>query len=83
MEVIDALREYLVKERLVSSDYNVDDEESLLDSGIIDSLAILELTTHIEQTYNVSVEEDELVPENFDTLSAMGSFINRKVLKNA
>jgi acyl carrier protein len=56
----------------------VGDEESLLEAGVIDSLGVLELVTFIEKQYGVAISEDEMMPENFDTLDAMAAFIGRR-----
>jgi acyl carrier protein len=69
----------MLENRLLKREKVVGDEESLLLSGVIDSLAILELTAFIEERYSCSVKEDDLVPENFDSLAAMSAFIGKKL----
>jgi acyl carrier protein len=56
----------------------VADGESLLEAGVIDSLGVLELVKFIEQRYGLNVSEDEMMPENFDTLNAIAAFIARR-----
>jgi acyl carrier protein len=53
----------------------VGDRDSLLEAGVIDSLAVLEIVEHIEQQYGVTVSDDDLMPENFDTIEAIAAFI--------
>jgi acyl carrier protein len=77
-KIIDDLRDFLTKNRLVRRGQAVSDDQSLLGSGIIDSLAVLEISTYITQAYDVQIDEDDLVPENFDSLAAMRSYIERK-----
>jgi acyl carrier protein len=72
------LNDFLVKRRLIKGGQAVKKDESLLETGIIDSLAILELTAHLEETYGITIEEDDLVPENFDTLSAIECYVDSK-----
>jgi acyl carrier protein len=55
----------------------VSDSESLLEAGIVDSLGVLSLVAFIEEQYSVQVSEDEMVPENFDSIEAMAAFVMR------
>jgi acyl carrier protein len=56
----------------------LNDTVNLLESGIIDSLGILELVTFLEQQFGIQVEDDELVPENFQTTGTLAAFVERK-----
>jgi len=53
------------------------DDEILL-SGLLDSIDLLTLTTHIEGTYGVTIAAHEVNPENFGTLNALAAFVARK-----
>ena len=52
--------------------------ENLLAQGIIDSLGILKLVTHLEERYGFEAADDDLVPENFTTLEMIRDFVERK-----
>ena len=52
---------------------------SLLESGIVDSIGILEIVAFIEQTFAVTVSDDDLVPENFGSISGMAAFVEGKM----
>jgi len=54
------------------------DSISLLELGIIDSTGVLELVNFIEESYGITIEDDELTPENLDTIDRMFEYINRK-----
>jgi len=56
----------------------ITDDASLMDNGIVDSTGILELVAFLEETWSIQVEDEELVPENLDTLSNITRFIQRK-----
>lgn len=56
----------------------VGDDESLIESGIIDSTGVLELVLFIEDTFHIKVEDDELVPENLDSISNVMAFLEKK-----
>ncbi len=50
-------------------------EESFMENGIIDSTGILELIDFTEETYGISIEDNELLPENLDSLDNISRFI--------
>jgi acyl carrier protein len=54
------------------------DTDPLLQSGIIDSMGILDLVGHLETTFDISVADDDLVPENFDSIETIAEFVERK-----
>jgi acyl carrier protein len=57
------------------------DDDSLLDKGIIDSTGVLELIGFIEQTFNFTVGDDELVPDNLDSVNRLIAFVTKKTKK--
>lgn len=79
MNIREEIREFLLKGEEL--DVPIDDDESLLESGIIDSLKMVELLTFIEKQFAIDVEDDELMPENFDSINAITNFIGRKTGK--
>ena len=54
------------------------DDESLLEAGIIDSTGILELVMFVEQRWGITIADDELTPDNLDSVSQLARFIARK-----
>jgi acyl carrier protein len=60
---------------------NLGDDDSLLDKQIIDSTGVLELVAYIEETYNIRVEDEELIPENLDSLNKIQTYIQYKIKK--
>jgi acyl carrier protein len=56
----------------------VDDRESLLERGVIDSLAVLQLVTFLQERYDIQVSDDEMMPDNFDSIDAMADFVSAK-----
>ena len=63
----------LARERGVARD------DSLLDDGILDSLGILDVVAFLEESFGVSVQDEELDPENFDSVDALASFVRAKL----
>ena len=57
----------------------LDGDDSLLEEGLIDSTGVLELVTFIEDRFDVTVEDEELVPDNLDSINRLITFIEGKV----
>ncbi len=53
-------------------------EDSFLEKGIIDSTGIMEIVIFIEEEYGFSIYDEELIPENLDSINNLSRFINRK-----
>jgi acyl carrier protein len=73
-----SLREFIKENFLFGGDDSFSDDDSFLDLGIVDSTGVLELITHLEDTYDVVVEDTELVPENLDSITNLQRFISSK-----
>ena len=58
---------------------NIGDDESLLDMDIMDSLGVLTVLSFLDDEFGISAEPDELVPENFDTISSICLFIENNM----
>ena len=56
----------------------LDNDASFLEQGIIDSTGVLELVEWLEETFSIKVEDEELTPENLDSVNRLGQFIARK-----
>jgi acyl carrier protein len=61
-------------------DRRLPDGASLLESGVVDSLGILDIVIHLEETYGFTVMDDELQPQNFDSIDALAAFTRAKAL---
>lgn len=53
-------------------------DDSFLEQGIIDSTGVLELVEWLEETFNMSIDDDELIPENLDSVNQLAAFIAKK-----
>ncbi|MBI5720127.1 MAG: acyl carrier protein [Burkholderiales bacterium] len=56
----------------------LDDSASFLEHHVLDSTGFLELIAHLEETYGIKVGDDEMLPENLDSLDALDAFLHRK-----
>ena len=55
------------------------DTDSLLDNNIIDSMGFLDLVTFVESEFDIEVEDDELLTDNFESIESITEFVNNKV----
>ncbi|MBX6360622.1 acyl carrier protein [Pseudacidobacterium ailaaui] len=78
------LRDFIVTNYLFGDDAGLTDKDSFISKGVIDSTGVLELVLHIEETYQIQVEDHELIPENLDSIDNLVAYISRKLaLKSA
>ena len=75
------LRAYIVENLLFGQDGNFEDTDSFMESGIIDSTGVLELISYLEEEYSIVVEEEEMVPDNLDSVARLAEFVSRKRAK--
>ncbi len=54
-------------------------DASFLENGIVDSTNILELIMFVEENYKITVEDNEIVPDNFDSVTKMASYVQSKL----
>ena len=78
-ETREQIREFIVENFLFGSDDGLTDEVSFLDEGIIDSTGILELVSFLEETFNIAVEDEELIPENLDSIKNVVAYLEKKM----
>ena len=79
METIEKLKEFIFGELVSDYDPNkLGENVSLLEEGILDSLGIMKIIPFIEESFNVKIIDEEIIPENFETLSSIASFISKK-----
>lgn len=57
---------------------SLSESDSLLEAGLIDSMGVLELVTFLESTFSIQVADEEVVPENIDTIGGVVAYVRRK-----
>ena len=76
---VQQVKSFIVETFLFGDDSILQEDTSFIQDGIIDSTGILELITFIENTYNIKLQDEELVPENLDSLKKIGKFLDHKL----
>lgn len=75
----DEIRDFIFKNFLFDDSASaLDDSDSFLEKGIIDSTGMLELVAFLEEKHGIRIEDEELVPENLDSVARIVEFISKK-----
>jgi len=72
------IRSFIVKKFPAARKRAIDDTLPLLESGIVDSMGVLDVVTFLEQSFKIRVSDDELTPDNFANIARMTSFVEKK-----
>lgn len=75
----DKIRTFIVENFLFGQDEGLKDDTSFLDGGIIDSTGILELVNFLEEQFAIKVDDEELVPENLDSINNVVGYLEKKL----
>ncbi len=78
-DIASELRSFLAERFLFGEVGLCGDDDSLVDAGILDSMGVLELIAHLEERYRIEISNDELIPENLDTISRLRTFLEKKI----
>lgn len=75
---MDKLKQFFVDGNYIDNIEDLQDDDSLLGLGLLDSLGVQDLISFIEKEYGISVQPDDLTPDNFDSIVTITKFINSK-----
>jgi acyl carrier protein len=79
------VREFIIRNFAygLNNSVHLQDDESLMDAGIIDSTGVIEIISFIESEFNVFISMDEVLPENIHSVESISQFIGNKIQKAA
>ena len=79
MKTKEKVRKFILQNFMLSNNSSdLADDQSFMESGIIDSTGVLELVTFLEKTFNIKVPDEELLPENLDSIENLTVYIEQK-----
>jgi acyl carrier protein len=79
MEIKKEIKEYISKNLLFSNDgYGFTDDASFLEEGIVDSQGVMELVMFVEDQFKISVADEDITPDNFDSVQLLADYVRRK-----
>ena len=77
--VLNRVRGYVIQNLLVGDEEaGFSDDQSFLETGIIDSTGILEVILFLENEFDLEISDEEMVPENLDSVASIGRFVLSK-----
>ncbi|MEW6375904.1 MAG: acyl carrier protein [Thermodesulfobacteriota bacterium] len=79
MKIENEIRKFIEENFILEGDNHLGDEDSLLEKGIIDSTGVLELVAFLEETYQFKIKDEELVPENLDSIKNISQFVQNRL----
>lgn len=78
MQIEQQLRQFITENFLFGHESSFAADASLLEAGIVDSTGMLEVIAFLEETYGIEVQDEEMIPENLDSIHNLVGFIERK-----
>jgi acyl carrier protein len=69
----------MIENFLFEDNGNLYEDTSFLENGIIDSTGVLELIAFLEKTFGISIEDQEIVPENLDSIGRVAAYVHTKL----
>ncbi len=79
MDTHQRIRNYLTENFLFSGNgFSLDDDASLLDTGIVDSTGVLEVILFVEETFEIEVADEDVTPDNFDSVNRIAAYVASK-----
>ena len=72
------VRQFIVTNFYVPDTVTITEDQSLLDSGVIDSTGVLELIAFVEGQFSIHIEDNEMLPANLDSIGRIAEFVARK-----
>jgi acyl carrier protein len=78
MEVQARVKQFIVENFYVSDPEELTPETSLITGGYVDSTGMLEVITFLEEEFDIRIQDQEMVPENLETIARITSYVARK-----
>ena len=78
MDIKGKVRQFIISNFYVADPASLADGTSLLESGTVDSTGILEVIAFIEDEFQIKVEDQEMVPENLDSVNSLEKYVAKK-----
>lgn len=79
MDIKTEVRNFLIDNFMMGLDPGeLADRDSLLDKGIVDSTGVLELVGFLEENFEIKIEDEDLIPENLDSVDKIVAYVNKK-----
>jgi acyl carrier protein len=81
--MLQKIRAFVIENYLFGEDGKLGNDDSFLETGIIDSTGVLELVRFLEATFGIKVADEELIPDNLDSINKIVAFLQAKLPSSA
>ena len=78
MDPVNEVKEFIIENFLFGDEEQIELETDFFEKGIIDSTGVIELVSFLEETFGISIDDEELVPENLSSLKNINAFLQQK-----
>jgi acyl carrier protein len=79
MSNVNRIRQFVLSNFYVADAAALSDDHSLLDQGIVDSTGVLEVIEFLEAEFAIQVRDEEMLPENLDSIARIAAYVDRKL----
>ncbi len=79
MQIENKIRQFIVNSLYYTEDKYIADEVSFLETGVVDSMGVMELVAFVQSEFGVEVAQEEVVVENFDSIRKLADFVRSKL----
>ncbi len=79
MDPVNDVKEFIIENFLFGDEEQIELETDFFEKGIIDSTGVIELVSFMEETFEISIDDEELIPENLSSLKNISVFLERKL----
>lgn len=74
-----AIREFIAETFLFGDDSGLENNTSFMETGLIDSMGVLQIADFLKQTYSVTIREEQFIPDNLDSIERITRFVNQSL----
>ena len=78
MDPVNTVKEFIIENFLFGEEGQIESETDFFEKGIIDSTGVIELVSFIEESFEISISDEELIPENLSSLKNISVFLQQK-----
>ena len=78
-EIREQVRAFILKQFPLARRASLDDNKSLVDCGIIDSMGVLEIVTFLESTFDIVLDDDEVASDTFESIGSLATLVEQKL----
>ncbi len=79
MQIENRIRQFIVKNLYYTEDDFIADDASFLETGVVDSMGVMELVAFVQSEFGVEVAQEEVVVDNFDSIRKLANFVRKKL----